>query len=345
MPVPTSVTKEIDHLTDLHRAYIEASPFVVVATSGPGGVDCSPRGDPPGFVRVADERTLLMPDRRGNNRLDTLRNIVVDPRIGLLFLVPGVGVTLRVNGTAQLSTDIGLRRSFAVDGKLPATVVVVTTTSVYTQCPKALIRSHLWDRQPPSRRVRTAVGRRDHGGDHRRRVRRQGLRRRLSRADPPDHLLSRVRRSTRGGSHGANLVCRRWNRRDLRGDDAGQRRPRRDGARTRSHAATATRHRVGRVGPTRCQPVPMLHFFLARFREVADAELPGLTDAMVAAGALRMNLLIGIPDEITGGWRDGDERFETVTARRPVGESVIAGHRRCDVRASRSAAASASPGC
>ncbi|HEX3090924.1 MAG TPA: pyridoxamine 5'-phosphate oxidase family protein [Ilumatobacteraceae bacterium] len=147
-PVPTSITKEIDHITELHAAYIEASPFVIVATSGPDGVDCSPRGDPPGFVKVLDQRTLLMPDRRGNNRLDTLRNLVVDPRIGLLFLVPGIGVTLRVNGTAELSTDPELRESFAIDGKLPATVIVVTTTAVYTQCPKALIRSHLWD---PSR--------------------------------------------------------------------------------------------------------------------------------------------------------------------------------------------------
>lgn len=144
-PVPTSITKEIDHLTELHCAYIEASPFVVVATSGPGGVDCSPRGDPPGFIRVVDERTLLMADRRGNNRLDTLRNLVDDPRIGLLFLVPGVGVTLRVNGTAEISTDQALRESFSMDGKLPTTVIIVTTTSVYTQCPKALIRSHLWD--------------------------------------------------------------------------------------------------------------------------------------------------------------------------------------------------------
>ncbi len=145
VPVPTSVTKEIDHLTELHCAYIEASPFVVVATSGPDGLDCSPRGDPPGFVRVRDERTLLMPDRRGNNRLDTLRNLVVDPRIGLLFLVPGIGVTLRVNGTVELSTDLELRKSFEMEGKLPTTVIIVTTTAVYTQCPKALIRSHLWD--------------------------------------------------------------------------------------------------------------------------------------------------------------------------------------------------------
>jgi PPOX class probable FMN-dependent enzyme len=144
-PVPTSITKEVDYLTEQHRAYVEASPFVVVATAGPGGLDCSPRGDPPGFVRVADERTLLMPDRRGNNRLDTLRNLVADPRIGMLFLVPGIGVTLRVNGTAELSTDLDLRRSFEVDGKLPALVIVVTAASVYTQCPKALIRSNLWD--------------------------------------------------------------------------------------------------------------------------------------------------------------------------------------------------------
>jgi PPOX class probable FMN-dependent enzyme len=147
-PVATSITKEIGFLTDQHRAYVEASPFVLVATSGPGGLDCSPRGDPPGFVRVVDERTMLFPDRRGNNRLDTLRNLVADPRIGLLFLVPGIGVTLRVNGTAVISTDRTLRESFVIDGKLPTTVIQVTATSVYTQCPKALIRSHLWD---PSR--------------------------------------------------------------------------------------------------------------------------------------------------------------------------------------------------
>jgi PPOX class probable FMN-dependent enzyme len=144
-PVPTSIVKEVEGLTLSHRAYVEASPFVIVATSGPGGLDCSPRGDPAGFVRILDDRTLLLPDRRGNNRLDTLRNIVVDPRIALLFLVPGIGVTLRVNGTAQLSTDEELRRSFAMGDKLPATVIVVTTTSVYTQCPKALIRSDIWN--------------------------------------------------------------------------------------------------------------------------------------------------------------------------------------------------------
>jgi PPOX class probable FMN-dependent enzyme len=148
VPVTTSIIKEIDHITELHRAYIEASPFVIVATSGPNGLDCSPRGDPAGFVRVVDDRTVMMPDRRGNNRLDSLRNLVEDPRIGLLFLVPGVGVTLRVNGTAEISTDPELRQSFAFGDKVPTTVIVVTTTSVYTQCPKALLRSHLWD---PSR--------------------------------------------------------------------------------------------------------------------------------------------------------------------------------------------------
>jgi uncharacterized protein len=144
-PMVTAVLKEVDHLTPLHQAYVEAAPFVLIATSGPAGLDCSPRGDPPGFVRVQDERTLLIPDRRGNNRLDTLRNIVVDPRIGLLFLVPGIGITLRVNGTAELETDEALLASFAIGDKVPATVIVVRAQAVYTQCPKALVRSHLWD--------------------------------------------------------------------------------------------------------------------------------------------------------------------------------------------------------
>jgi uncharacterized protein len=144
-PVPTALRKEVDHLTPLHAAYVEASPFLLIATCGPEGADCSPRGDAPGFVRVADERTLLIPDRRGNNRLDSLRNIVHDPRVGLLFLVPGIAVTLRVNGTAELSVDEELRTGCAVRGALPTTVLVVRTTAVYTQCPKALVRSHLWD--------------------------------------------------------------------------------------------------------------------------------------------------------------------------------------------------------
>ena len=143
---PQAKVKEVPYVAPLHREYIEASPFVLVATAGAEGLDCSPRGDPAGFVRVADDgRTLWMPDRRGNNRLDTLRNIVEDGRIALLFLVPGIGITLRVNGTAALRTDDDLRASFAMDGKLPATVIEITPVTVYTQCPKALIRSSLWD--------------------------------------------------------------------------------------------------------------------------------------------------------------------------------------------------------
>jgi uncharacterized protein len=145
VPVQTSIIKEVDRITPLHREYVEASPFVLIASSGPGGLDCSPRGDPAGFVRVVDEHTLLIPDRRGNNRLDTIRNLVLDPRIAMLFLVPGVGTTLRVNGTAAISTDAELRDSFTFQGKVPTTVIVVTAQTVYTQCPKALIRSSLWD--------------------------------------------------------------------------------------------------------------------------------------------------------------------------------------------------------
>ena len=144
-PVDTSLLKITDHITPLQREYVDASPFVVLATVGPEGVDVSPRGDPAGFVRVVDQRTLQLPDRRGNNRLDSLRNIVRDPRVSLLFLVPGVGVTLRVIGDAVLRTDLELRRDFEIDGKLPATVIEIAVTQAYTQCPKALIRSDLWN--------------------------------------------------------------------------------------------------------------------------------------------------------------------------------------------------------
>ena len=144
-PSGAAVIKEIDHVSDHYRAFIEASPFVVLATSGPEGLDCTPRGDPAGFVRVVDRKTLMLPDRRGNNRLDALRNIVRDPRVALLFLVPGIGRTLRVNGTARITTDPVLCASFAIEGKTPRSVVVVTAKRVYTQCAKALVRSRLWD--------------------------------------------------------------------------------------------------------------------------------------------------------------------------------------------------------
>lgn len=144
-PLTRSLFKEIDHISDHYRAFIEKSPFVVVATSGPEGLDCSPRGDPPGFVRVVDEKTVLIPDRRGNNRLDTLKNLLRDPRISLLFLIPGVGETLRINGRAELVTDPELCASFTMQGKAPKCVIVVTAERVYFQCSKALTRSRLWD--------------------------------------------------------------------------------------------------------------------------------------------------------------------------------------------------------
>ena len=118
-PYGPALIKEADHITPQYRKLIEAAPFVVLATSGPEGLDCSPRGDPPGFVWVVDEHTLLIPDRRGNNRIDSLRNLVRDPRVALLFLIPGVGETMRVIGRARICTDPKLTESFAVDGKVP----------------------------------------------------------------------------------------------------------------------------------------------------------------------------------------------------------------------------------
>jgi hypothetical protein len=143
-PVQAAVAKEIDYISDHYKAFIDKAPFVVVATVGPEGLDCSPRGDPPGFVRVQDRKTVLIPDRRGNNRVDSLRNLVADPRISLLFMIPGIGNTLRINGRAVISTEPELCASFAMQGKLPKCVLVVTAERVYFQCPKALVRSHLW---------------------------------------------------------------------------------------------------------------------------------------------------------------------------------------------------------
>lgn len=144
LPAGAAVIKEIDHISDHYRAFIEVSPFVIMATVGPDGLDCTPRGDPAGFVRVADKQTVMMPDRRGNNRLDALRNLVRDPRISLLFMIPGIGNTLRINGSAEISTEPELLASFAMQGKLPKTVLVVTVDRIYFQCPKALVRSRLW---------------------------------------------------------------------------------------------------------------------------------------------------------------------------------------------------------
>jgi PPOX class probable FMN-dependent enzyme len=140
-----SVIKEIDHINEGYRKLIEAAPFVAVATSGPEGLDCSPKGDAAGFVRILDDKTLAIPDRPGNNRIDGFRNIMRDPRIALLFLIPGVGETLRVNGRASVSIDPELMRSFAVNGKLPRSVLIVHVESIYFHCSKAIVRSKLWD--------------------------------------------------------------------------------------------------------------------------------------------------------------------------------------------------------
>ncbi len=144
-PSGAAVVKEIDHVNDHYRAFIEAAPFCAVATSGPDGLDCTPRGDPPGFVRVKDEKTLLIPDRRGNNRIDSLRNLIEDPRISLLFLIPGCGETIRVNGRAVISIDPALCESFTFTGKVPRSVIVVTVDRIFYQCAKAIVRSRLWD--------------------------------------------------------------------------------------------------------------------------------------------------------------------------------------------------------
>ncbi|GAB3071764.1 pyridoxamine 5'-phosphate oxidase family protein [Bordetella muralis] len=144
-PAGASLIKEVDHVHPHYRAFIEAAPFAILATSGPAGLDASPRGDPAGFVTVADDKTLLIPDRRGNNRIDSLRNILADPRVALLFLVPGVGETLRVNGRASISTDPGLLARFSMNDKPPRSVLVIHVETVFFQCSRAILRSQLWD--------------------------------------------------------------------------------------------------------------------------------------------------------------------------------------------------------
>jgi uncharacterized protein len=144
-PGESSVRKEVDHLHPHYRAIIEAAPFAVLATAGPEGLDASPRGDAPGFCVALDAHTLLLPDRRGNNRTDSLRNVIRDPRVALLFLVPGIGETLRVNGRAHISIAPDLLTRFVVDGKLPRSVLVVKVEAVYFQCSRAVLRSALWD--------------------------------------------------------------------------------------------------------------------------------------------------------------------------------------------------------
>ena len=145
-PTELVLTKIVDRLNALTRQFVERSPFVCVATARPdGGLDVSPRGDPPGFVRILDERTLLLPDRPGNRIADTLTNLLEDPRIALLFLIPGIGDTFRVNGRARIVDDAELLAPSAVDGKVPRLGLLVSIEEAYTQCSKALIRSDLWN--------------------------------------------------------------------------------------------------------------------------------------------------------------------------------------------------------
>jgi PPOX class probable FMN-dependent enzyme len=142
---PPAKVKETDRVTSAYRALVEASPFFALATSGPNGLDCSPRGDPKGFVRVLNDKTVVVPDRRGNNRIDSLRNLVHDPRVALLFLIPGVSETLRIMGRATISTDPELCESFSMQGKAPRSVLVIAVEQVFFQCAKAIVRSKLWD--------------------------------------------------------------------------------------------------------------------------------------------------------------------------------------------------------
>ncbi|MDI4234987.1 pyridoxamine 5'-phosphate oxidase family protein [Bradyrhizobium sp. Arg237L] len=149
-PNDASTVKVADHITPPYRILIEKSPFAALATVGPEGIDCSPRGDLSGFVRLHDDKTLMIPDRRGNNRVDSLRNIVRDPRVALLFLIPGSGTTLRVNGSAYLSIDPDLLASFKMEGKTPRSVIVMTVDEIYFQCARAIVRADLWN---PDKRV------------------------------------------------------------------------------------------------------------------------------------------------------------------------------------------------
>ncbi|MGY6707463.1 MAG: pyridoxamine 5'-phosphate oxidase family protein [Rhizobiaceae bacterium] len=144
-PGEAALVKEADRIIPEYAALIEASPFVALATSGPEGLDCSPRGDLAGFVRIRDDRTLMIPDRHGNNRVDSLRNVVLDGRVALLFLLPGSGTTLRVNGVAYLSTDEGLCETMAVEGKPARSVMIVTVEQVFFQCARAIKRARLWE--------------------------------------------------------------------------------------------------------------------------------------------------------------------------------------------------------
>lgn len=145
VPGEASLLKVADRITPQYRRFLEASPFFTLATAGPEGLDCSPRGELGGLFRILDDKTIAIPDRRGNNRIDSLRNIVRDSRIGMLFLIPGSVTTIRLNGTAIVTADPGLLTSFEKDGKTPRSAIVVTVGEIYTQCGRAVLRAKLWD--------------------------------------------------------------------------------------------------------------------------------------------------------------------------------------------------------
>lgn len=144
-PLERSVRKQLDHLDTYCRQFIAASPLLILATQGPEAADNSPRGDVAGFVKVVDDHTLLIPDRRGNNRTDSLKNIVQNPRVGLLFLIPGIAETFRVNGEAFISRDPALTEQFVMQGKAPKTVLVVRVREAYVHCSRALVRADVWN--------------------------------------------------------------------------------------------------------------------------------------------------------------------------------------------------------
>jgi PPOX class probable FMN-dependent enzyme len=146
-----SIRKETSYLHPVYCQWIAASPFAVLATVGPGGLDASPRGDPAALVTVQDEHTILLPERRGNNRIDSLRNILVDPRVALLFFIPGVGETLRVNGRARISVLPSLLQALSIEGSPPKCVIEVTVDAVFFQCARAMQRSMLWTRPSDQR--------------------------------------------------------------------------------------------------------------------------------------------------------------------------------------------------
>ncbi len=144
-----SLAKETSQLTPTYRKWLEMAPFFALASVGPGGLDCTPRGDAEGLgLQILDDRTVVIPDRRGNNRLDTLKNIINDPRVALLFLIPGINETLRINGRARITVDPGLLDRFLYQGKKPVTAIIVDIDAVYFQCARALKRAQLW--QNPS---------------------------------------------------------------------------------------------------------------------------------------------------------------------------------------------------